>query len=185
MSVDMTGWIEAWDSRRRLVATAGAVSVVALFVALLSFNLLVVLVLVLERGRGTAGAHRHGPLRRRPLAEEGRRGTAGAHRHGRGVPRTVARALPVWLRAMRAPEPSSFASRVEDGFGLAGVQCDTGDAAVEHGMPLEDGGYSCIAVDGRRFLTLRMHVRGGTVSFRDIGTGRMLEPLDGGTKDRK
>ena len=86
---------------------------------------------------------------------------------------------------MRAPEPSSFASRVEDGFGLAGVQCDTGDAAVEHGMPLEDGGYSCIAVDGRRFLTLRMHVRGGTVSFRDIGTGRMLEPLDGGTKDRK
>lgn len=178
MSVDMTGWIEAWDSRRRLVATAGAVSVVALFVTLLSFNLLVIL--VLERGRGTAGAHRH----------------------GRGVPRTVARAyaclvalavsyvlaagaLPVWLRAMRAPEPSSFASRVEDGFGLAGVQCDTGDAAVEHGMPLEDGGYSCIAVDGRRFLTLRMHVRGGTVSFRDIGTGRMLEPLDGGTKDRK
>ena len=178
MSVDMTGWIEAWDSRRRLVAAAGAVSVVAMFVALLSFNLLVVL--AVERGRGAAGAHRH----------------------GRGVPRIVARAcaclvalavscafaagaLPVWLRAMQAPEPSSFASRVEDGFGLAGVQCDTGDAAVEHGMPLEDGGYSCIAVDGRRFLTLRMHVRGGTVSFRDMGTGRMLEPLDGGTKDRK
>lgn len=179
MSVDMTSWIESWESRRRLVDTAGTVSVVAVFVALLSFNLLVAL------------AMGHG------------RGRAPARRHGRGASRAVlaravaclavlavacsfaAAALPVWRHALRSPEPPSFASRMMTGFGLAGVQCETGDAPTEHGMPLEDGGYSCTGVDGRRLVTLRMRVHGGTVSFRDMDTGSVLEPVNGNTEGKE
>lgn len=178
MSLDMTSWVEAWESRRRLVDTAGTVSVVAVFVALLSFNLLVAM--AMGHGRGP------GPVRR----------------HGRGGSRAMARAvaclavlavscsfaaaaLPAWRRALRSPEPPSFASRMMTGFGLAGLQCETGDAFTEHGMPLEDGGYSCTAVDGRRLVTLRMRVHGGTVSFRDMDTGVVLEPIDGNTEGRE